>query len=603
MNRRWALSLGLVCATAFSVFVLPFLFPPPPIQAISAANVAGFNNRLAVLSVLVLLLIVLLLAARSKESLPLPAAAEPSRRPRYWIAWSAVLLLWIIGNSLLAYFSDFRYSAEARYYVQQGMKASLYHLQLYRDLDFAYGPLLFYPVLWLRPLFSHAHHPIQAAYAVVLVAQAAIGLASLAYVLERLPITPALRRWLFPCFAALSTGWSLNYTYFRFATPLAAVIISVRQPRLSRYLLCIFAMQLLTLGISPEMGIAFAFAMLCYSGLKLVRTRQAGWLLTLPALALAVALFLRLTGPAYMSTLLQFAGGTYHLIVEPAPHILLFLVAVLWLAPLTLVSALRQGREADVIAAVFAFGIALLPAALGRADVGHVFYDGMPLLLLASIPVGAWRFPGQGLWIGAMLLSVGLGLIYTARLTYRFLEQTAEVVYLRYWPNGIAGHRLGRAALLLKLNPHYAHPIDISRLRALTGGEPVSAPETLPPIAEEELLSARMVQPAYYVSMQNQFGIASEQRTIADMNRAHWALLLPGSVPYSYETPESAQFVLGLPYPYRSRRPPFQWGRLLQKNIEENWQPYATLGDYVVYRRRSAAPTPPALVPTAVTPR
>ena len=595
MINRWAFALGMACATAFGVFLLPFLLPPTPLQAVSAANVAGFNNRVALLAVLGLVLLVLLVARRGHNCIPLPAVDTRSKRPLYWVFWTMLILLWVAGNSTLAYLSDFRFSSEARYYIEQSMKASLYHLKLYKDLEFAYGPLLLYPILWLRPLFSHARHPIQAAYAVVLVAQAAIGLASLAYVLERLPITPALRRWLFPCFALLSTGWSLNYTHFRFATPAAAVLLCAQQSRLARYFPYLAAMQLLTLGISPEIGIAFAFAMACHSCVQFFSTGRTSWLITVPVLLVAAALFMGMVGWAYLDILRQFSGGVFHLIVEPQPHIVLLLVAVIWLAPLTVLSSLCEPAQPGIIAALFAFGIALLPASLGRADVGHVFYNGLALLLLASIPVGLWRLRYQAVWVGALYLALGVGLIYPCRLTLSFFHHVVKIAYLRGLPHGILGHHFHRAEQFAQMNPQYEEPIDLSRLRAVTGGEPVSTPEPLQPLAEEQLLSAQAVVPARYVPGVNEFTISSEHRAIADMNRAHWALLPPGKVSNVYETPEMMQFVPGFPYPYRSHRAPFQWGRLLQKNIEENWEPYMTLDGYVLYHRRSAGEIAPKL--------
>jgi hypothetical protein len=46
-TRRWYFPLCIFLATFFGVFIAPFLLPPPYLAGISAANVAGFNNKVA----------------------------------------------------------------------------------------------------------------------------------------------------------------------------------------------------------------------------------------------------------------------------------------------------------------------------------------------------------------------------------------------------------------------------------------------------------------------------------------------------------------------------------------------------------------------------
>jgi hypothetical protein len=58
MLRRWPLPLGVLLFTCFGVFVLPFLLPPPIIEGVSAANAAGFNNKVAALAAAMLSLLV-----------------------------------------------------------------------------------------------------------------------------------------------------------------------------------------------------------------------------------------------------------------------------------------------------------------------------------------------------------------------------------------------------------------------------------------------------------------------------------------------------------------------------------------------------------------
>ena len=49
-TQRWYFPLCILLATCFGVFLLPFLLPPPYLAGVSAANVAGFNNKVAALA-------------------------------------------------------------------------------------------------------------------------------------------------------------------------------------------------------------------------------------------------------------------------------------------------------------------------------------------------------------------------------------------------------------------------------------------------------------------------------------------------------------------------------------------------------------------------
>ena len=599
LRMKWILlGCATLAVTCFGVFVLPFLLPPASIDAVSVSNAAGFNNRIAAAAAGVIALTVLAAAWRFGLRVPLPSAEEcaPMSR-RFVLGWTLGLAVVVALLGWGAYLSDLRYLGEARNFIEQMSNAGNYHFKLYKELEFAYGPLLFYPTLWLQPLFRFAVRPLQAAYVATLIVHQVIGLLLLAYVMQQLPIVPRLRRWIFPCLAgfALCLGLGLNYTFLRFAAPLASLLFCLRAKRISTVVLLVFAAEMFNLGISSEMGFAFEIGVVCFVILQAMQSRRAAWLMVAAAPITSVAVFLALTGNGYFNILRQFSGGVFNLIVAPQPFVIVFLVALVWLAPLAIISGWRERRQdALVWTSLFAMGFALLPAALGRADVGHIGFDGLAMFLLALIPVGAWHRRGQFVWIAAMFLMMLMSQAIAANLYRGSYEQMTEILCLRHAPLGVRlallhwkrPTRTGVAEQLAMEHPTGNAPFDVARLRSITGGAKVATPGDLAPEDEDALRNSGMYIPDYYAFQIDTLSKRTEEQEIAVTNQAKWLLLRGGIYPILTETPERIRYVEGLPFPYSTRRPFFQYGLLIGANVHANWQQVAILDGYTLYHRR-----------------
>ena len=599
LRKQWIL-LGVMVtlATCFGVFVLPFLLPPPAIQAVSASNAAGFNNRVAALAAAAISLAALLAMWRMRLTVRLPESVEcaPMQR-RFVLGWSLGLGFMVAVFSGTVYLSGLRYLNDYGYFIEQMSKAADFHRDLYTELEFPYGPLLFYPTIWIRSLFGLFSRPLDAAYIATLVLHQVFGLLLLAYAMQRLPIATRLRRWTFICFVVFSftMALGLNYTFLRFITPVASLIFCLRGRRAAPAAVGVLFGELLNLGVSPEMGFAFATGAVAFGVLQAWERRAAGWLMVAVAPVLGSGAFLKLMGPAYLSMLQQFSSGAYNFIVEPQPHILLYLTALVWLAPVGLVSCWRSKREDRVLLlALFFSGLALLPVCFGRADAVHVVFNGLAILLLAMIPVSGWRLRNQQIWTAGVVVVVVIAQAIAVGMNRYTLQIIAENIALHVVPVS------GRRALLRWRTPTHAivaqqmaaeHPVfessfDIERLRALTGGDKVVTLGDPTVAGETALRKAGMYVPDYFALMTGILGLPAERREVAVMNSAKWLLLPEGRFEPFTATPADTQPALGFLWPYRMRRQPFMCGRLMVESLSQNWRKVDAFDGLVLYKRR-----------------
>jgi hypothetical protein len=593
LRVKWGLVGAAVLLVGFGVFVLPFLIPPPARAVMSVANSAGFNNRVAGLAAAWASLLALAAFWRfgAPIRLPQPADCRPMSR-RFVLGWSLGVTAIAACGVLLIYGAHVRYMSDYGYFIGQMSSAADYGRKLYTELEFPYGPLLFYPPIWLRGLFGWCARPLAAAYCFTYIAEEAGGLLLLAYVMQRLPIERQLRRGIFIAMTlfSLSGGFGVNYTFFRFAAPLAIFLFSLRGRRLSVAAPLLLLGQLVTLGISPEIGFGFGSGVVGYALLRAIR-REFLWLAVVPVPLVGFGLFLLLAGRSYLHVLALFSGGAYSLIVEPQFFVLVYLASLIWLAPAGLAAWRREERaDADLLLGMYVVGLALVPAAFGRADIGHVGYNGLAILLLALIAVSGWNSRARLAW-GVVIFAVVLTgqridfILYHHQLQYVVVAQIVERVPLE------ARRKLAAKPFLrqtytrqLLLQENLSVPFDGDRVQEIVGRSTVAVPLQVPLEVEEALRKRDLYRPGFYLFDAGLFDRSSEEKKIAEMNGSQWALLPPGEL-RSEETIQNIAFVLGIAFPYKARRPPHVVGLLFMANLRDNWHPVATVDSYVLYRR------------------
>ena len=594
--KPWIFPCCVLVATCFGVFVLPFFSPPPYLAGISVANVAGFNNKVAAVMAAALSVFVFLSVLKWKLVTLRPETHGSGRLPLRIVllstaVFAAVLSLctWIVIRSHLRYQNDWGYFIR-----QIGMHLD-YGRKLYEQIEFAYGPLLFYGPIFVHALLSPFHVSLTWAYNITLVLESVIGLLLVGYVIDSLPM---LRKWKIVLFlvcviAAVQVNFGLNYTYFRFIVSPAFLVLAAKRKQPWFVAACFLIGQAVSLAISPEIGVAFAAASVAYAAYFCWAEGKA-WTIAVAAPFVATAGFFLLMDRSYILTLKLFAMGINNFVVEPLPHVLIFLFALVWLVPSLLATSFRERRdEAPMMAALYLFALGLLPAAFGSADPGHIFYNGLAIFFLSVVAISSYRPRLQTLWV-ACVAGVFFWQVYLNVKLWEFQWRPSlmEAIF-QCEPDGFKHAALvfaktrSRTAAERSLSIVYPdHSFDMKKLDAIVGNAPVATPLEVPLYVEEELRRAGQFAPSQYSGMTNLMYAGAESRLVQEMNNSQWALLPQHARMHWWEGTVDTRFALGIQLPYPAKHTPYVIGKHFNENLLTHWQPYGEVGIYEVYRRR-----------------
>jgi hypothetical protein len=306
----------------------------------------------------------------------------------------------------------------------------------------------------------------------------------------------------------------------------------------------------------------------------------------------AAGVFLLQTGKPYLRMVGLFAGGLLNLIVEPLPFVLLFLLAVVWLVPRMLVAEFRRDeQQATVLGACFVVSMALAPAALGRADAGHVIWNGIGFFLLSFVAMTTRPRWEQTAWrvcvAGVMILCYQ----HELSLYKREILDLVHRVALRY-PDSLPSRGIFR--LRAKADPEkaeqYMDPgtlsplrFDVDALARMVGGDTVATPYEVPVGVEEQMRERGLYRPDFYFFMVAVLDRRAEDRKIGAFNEARWAMLPAGLEYRVSETQKEADFILEIPLPYKAKRTPYVAGVRFSDNLHANWREVGRVDGYVVY--------------------
>ncbi len=592
MNNRFrqaAFPLGVLLAACFGVFLLPFLLPPPAFQGVSAANSAGFNNKIASVVAAFLGVFVFAYSLLGKRAVgELRTSVFGKRLPVSLIVLVPAVVL--AGMALVCFLIchlSLPYRDDTGYFVHQMTMHSVFGHKLYDQVELPYGPLLYYPPLWLQSLLSPLHLSLRASYFACLIIESVTGLLLLAYVINALPLSRFWRigYFLLGAVGALPVNLGVNYTFFRFI-PVFAFLVYVTEPTRTvrtAAVVCLVG-QAVCFGISPEMGFAFFVSITAYA---VYRAYQGGlaWLTLLLSSLCSCGIFFLAVGSSYLKLFKLFARGLLNIPVEPVPICLIFLGALIWIAPRALArSWLNRNADSPRLTTLYVASLALLPAALGRADPWHIFWNGFIVLLLAGVGVCAMPMRYQAAWAAALCLLVGWTVVINGRF-YR--GEIKPVIHI-----GLHRLRQGRRGLQRPLTKKELDDcgddgtFDLSKLQTIVGHDRVATPFGLPLAPEAALMNSGQFTPSYFSARSAILDGSTEEADVKEFNTSKWALIPEGSAFATKETPEELRNVLGLQLPYRSIRKPYVAGGRFADNISHHWELVGRVGNYKVYEHK-----------------
>lgn len=593
VQRIWPMAWTTGLVGALLIFVAPFFVPSRPIQSVSASYLAAFNNTVAIRAAAVLSFLVYLWAVWRRTLVRPEACVQEEglvldRRFLAGVILANAAVLAFSGSLVMA--SGTRYLGDAGYIIEQASVLRDTGRSLYSQIEFAYGPLLIWPEVWVSRIL---HCGMSLAYFVTLVIESSLGILLLAYVLNQIPTRGSLRKWALGLFvlAALTPHLGLNYTFLRFASPLAILLFGTRSDSLPRCALLLTAGEAIELLISPELALVLLVGAITFAILRAVQDGWV-WLLTgvLPLAALAV--LLQTAGRAYLQMASSFTRGALNLPIGPYPHILIFLTALVWVVPFSLGTWLswRDANDARLLA-LFASSVAFVQAALGRCDPVHIVFNGIGIFALSLFAFSRGNRRLSYAWVATL---AGL-VLWSQFVNQRFFQmRTADVLAhtviphlpspLRILVTSLAASR--SLALEDALSPARADlGVDLEPIEALVGSACITAPLDIAPRVENQLRRSHQYRPGYYAFWVDMMNLPSEQRSIRDLGQCPWMLIPDFSLADSH-TPAGLSALQGLTLPYRVRnRQLYQPGAAFQRELDQNWTRVATAGSYSLMKR------------------
>jgi hypothetical protein len=388
-RRSIAASLSLLFAAVFS---LPYLVRVSP--SVSLSYLVGYSNRAAYL---LFALGSVLFATLYRKCF---SEAEQVDQP---LGLPSLATALAIACGCCAY----RLFPSASHHIGSEAAYALNRIQMllsgsrpYRDFEFAYGPAH----LYLPAFFAFATHAsVIHGYYLWWLLQWFLGTGMLWAAIRLLPFPLPRRRivfWLIfliqlPGIDAEGTAYTPTRNIGSAFFVLVVAVLSLRRksPALiaATALLCIAA----AFAISPEQGFAVLASLLVWF-LLLMATRQRVLTLGTTAIFLlgAAVILLCCWRMGEFSTLLAFAGGAYSFPLLPSPTNIVILAGYV-AAACEAIHALSTRRFDSAAIPMFLAGYALLPAAMGRCDIGHLLIAAPALFLGVAAIEGR---PALRLW-------------------------------------------------------------------------------------------------------------------------------------------------------------------------------------------------------------
>lgn len=370
---------------AAALFRLPYHFPVPP--SVSVSYVFQYNNRIAVL----IFLAGAAAFAMLFDGLSLKPASQDSRvRPAY--AFAIAFLCVGVGALYWWISKPDGLEGESIYFFNRLAQLAA-GKTIYKQFEFAYGPLLLYLPYWMSKLF---HLSLIEGYIVFWLLLWAVGIWLLYQVVNNIDIPSPYRTAVFFIFSIdlAQPLWpeGINYTPTRALLSAALATLVYRFHRREYPPLAVAGIAILCAAVasavSPEYGIAFmlgttVFFLLC---VKQPRYRLA---LGLMGAGFLIVVAICTYGGLY-ATLRAFASGGYNYPVLPIPGVLC-VMGLFILAGCVAYRAVRRGQTDSLTLYLICICFFSLPSGFGRSDSGHMQLGALPALIIAALGLG--RYP------------------------------------------------------------------------------------------------------------------------------------------------------------------------------------------------------------------
>jgi hypothetical protein len=408
-HRRLPAILAFLAVGFAALFIIPFHIPVSPVM--SDSYDFGFSNRAALIIFVAFAAIFAYwsggLGLLAKQPEDVSGVKPMSRRLLY------VTLAITAAINLACWFAYRKIGAfnEGSYEFDRLLQLASGHVP-FRDFEFIYGPfILYFPFLLYRLL----HLPLLDAYFLSWTVEWLGGVYLLWLTIDWVGTTSSRRNGLYLLvffnfiFATIAMG--TNYTPVRFiSAPFFAILTwrtlrSGRSPLLAT--LTAIAGAAWVLFYSPEQGIAFIGGSFVFFVIFLKRRHLVGWN-SIVLLTTGFALLLLLAARLHvLDNMLAAAAGGLNLPVLPSIGILTMLLLLI-ASTCILLNAVRLNHPGTPLEYLILVAICALPAALGRADFGHIFMNCLGAFIASWIVLSYYPLGGKWMFWSFLLGALGM---------------------------------------------------------------------------------------------------------------------------------------------------------------------------------------------------
>ena len=439
------LSLGAF-AVAFigAVCFLPLLIGTR--QAVSESYVYGFNNHVALAAILCGAFAFAWWARNWDIRFP-ETRPEIAPWPRGLLF--SVLILTVLFTSFIWIANRSGGAFDDAVYALTRMHEYLRGAELYRQIEYCYGPLLFFIPVWASRLF---HVTPESAYFLTWILEWFVGIPLLwATIHLALPA-----RYARPTFIGFSLFYLLtlavtggqSYTPVRFMLGPFTALLSYELYRQRRSPLSYFGIAAagtaFTLLLSPEQGVALFFATSIFFLLCTNRRTSAFGFVYAGYIASGITVVYLLWRMGAFNTALALGHGELNMPVLLCPQ-QVCIFAFLLIGAAAVNRARLDRRLDDPLVYLCAISLFLLPSAYGRCDIEHVILGTTPALIAAVAALSryekAWRMARAAFFWAVLIPTILLQLTATRSL---FLHAVKPAVY----------SKAGEASALYRLEPY-----------------------------------------------------------------------------------------------------------------------------------------------------
>jgi hypothetical protein len=384
-----------VVLSLLSIFYLPWhVKMAKPI--ISVSYDYGFNNKVSVVSILLSIIALTLIRMKygstdeSIDGLAVgPSEVTKDDLPHKHFYIGVGIHLFIILSLLILTGNDPGYG-ESTYFIDRADKV-LHGLKPYVDFEYAYGPLFIYLPALLFKILNPIGLTLKGCYCAVFTVIDILGIYIVYQTFNLLKISAKQKSVMYYLIVLPSFPFQLglNYVLLRYIAPCVSLIflnykycVESTSMRSLKYVTLSLVLIALNLSISPEAGIAFYISLIFFTFLLSCQIKSYIWsILALILIPLSVLTFM---SPAYFEAVTSFGKGGNNFPVVMSPSIVLYVFSVIYFAS-DVIKKYALCKKNHISIALILLVAIYIPAAMGRCDPGHIFFDGLLIFTIAFI--------------------------------------------------------------------------------------------------------------------------------------------------------------------------------------------------------------------------